>query len=162
LRTAIYPGSFDPVTLGHWDLILRAEKLVDRLIVAVLHNPGKTSAFDLAERVDFLRELTSFHGLLVNYAQKMDAQFIIRGVRAFSDFESEFQMALMNRKLSADLETMFLMPKEEFSMVSSRLVREVGGMGGDISGLVPEILVERISARLRDPLECLSSRLGIG
>ena len=171
MRTAIYPGSFDPVTLGHWDLILRAEKLVDRLIVAVLHNPGKTSAFDLAERVDFLRELTwtrakvevtSFHGLLVNYAQKMDAQFIIRGVRAFSDFESEFQMALMNRKLSADLETMFLMPKEEFSMVSSHLVREVGGMGGDISGLVPEILVERIWARLRDPLECLSSRLGIG
>jgi pantetheine-phosphate adenylyltransferase len=165
MRIAICPGSFDPVTLGHWDLILRAEKLVDRLIVAVLHNPGKTNAFHLAERVDFLRELTwtrakvevtSFQGLLVDYAHRMDAQFIIRGVRAFSDFEHEFQMALMNRKLSADLETMFLMPKEEFSMVSSNLVREVGGMGGDISGLVPEILVERISARLRDPLACLS------
>jgi pantetheine-phosphate adenylyltransferase len=160
LRTAIYPGSFDPVTFGHWDLILRAEKLVDRLIVAVLHNPSKTCTFSVPERVDFLRELTwtrsrvevtSFRGLLVDYARAMDARFIIRGVRAFSDFEYEFQMALMNRKLSPDLETMFLMPKEEFSVVSSRMVRDVGSMGGDISGLVPEILVERISARLRDP-----------
>jgi pantetheine-phosphate adenylyltransferase len=160
LRIAIYPGSFDPVTLGHWDLILRAEKLVDRLIVAVLHNPAKANAFSVAERVDFLRELTwnqamvevtSFDGLLVDYARRMGAHFIIRGVRAFSDFEYEFQMALMNRKLSPELETMFLMPKEEFSVVSSRIVREVGGMGGDISGLVPEHLVERISARLLDP-----------
>ena len=160
MRTAIYPGSFDPVTLGHWDLILRAEKLVDRLVVAVLHSPSKTSTFSVAERMDLLRELTwsrakvevtTFPGLLVDYARSMDAQFIIRGVRAFSDFEYEFQMALMNRKLSPDLETMFLMPKEEFSVVSSRMVREVGSMGGDLSGLVPEIMVERIAARLGDP-----------
>jgi pantetheine-phosphate adenylyltransferase len=162
LRTAIYPGSFDPVTLGHWDLILRAEKLVDRLVVAVLHNPAKTGAFSVAERVDFLRELTqdlpkievaTFHGLLVDFAKQQGAQFIVRGVRAFSDFEYEFQMALMNRKLSADLETVFLMPKEEYSVVSSRIVREVGGMGGDISGLVPERLAARIAAKLKHPEE---------
>ena len=160
MRTAIYPGSFDPVTLGHLDMILRADKLVDRLIVAVLHNSAKNSAFEVAERMDYLREVTrglpkvevtTFHGLLVDYARKMNAQFIIRGVRAFSDFEYEFQMALMNRKLSADLETVFLMPKEEYSVVSSRMVREVASMGGDITGLVPEVLVERIANRLRDP-----------
>ena len=162
MRTAIYPGSFDPVTLGHLDLIIRADKLVDRLIVAVLHNPAKTGAFTVAERMAFLQELTgtlphvevtTFNGLLVDYARKMDAHFIVRGVRAFSDFEYEFQMALMNRKLSADLETVFLMPKEEYSVVSSRIVREVGCMGGDISGLVPEILRERIAARLKTPYQ---------
>jgi len=162
LRIAIYPGSFDPVTLGHWDLIQRAEKLVDRLVVAVLHNPAKTCAFSVAERVDFLRELvadtpsveiTTFHGLLVDFAKQQGAHFIVRGVRAFSDFEYEFQMALMNRKLAPDLETVFLMPKEEYSVVSSRMVREVGAMGGDISGLVPELLVERISSRLKNPAQ---------
>ena len=162
MRVAIYPGSFDPVTLGHLDLIRRAERLVDRLVVAVLHNPAKTCAFSVAERVDFLRELladtphveiTTFHGLLVDYAKQQGAQFIVRGVRAFSDFEYEFQMALMNRKLAPDLETVFLMPKEEYSVVSSRMVREVGGMGGDISGLVPEKLVERIAARLKNPAQ---------
>jgi pantetheine-phosphate adenylyltransferase len=160
VRIAIYPGSFDPPTLGHWDLIQRAEKLVDKLVVAVLHNPAKTHTFTLEERVAFLLEMardnpklevTSFHGLLVDYAAQQDAHFIVRGVRAFSDFEYEFQMALMNRKLSPDLETVFLMPKEEYSVVSSRMVREVGCMGGDISGLVPEILLERIAARLRQP-----------
>ncbi len=157
---AIYPGSFDPVTLGHWDLIQRAEKLVDRLVVAVLHNPAKHPAFSVAERVDFLRELvapydnvevTTFHGLLVDFAREQEAQCIIRGVRAFSDFEYEFQMALMNRKLHPDLETLFLMPKEEFSVLSSRMVREVGMMGGDITGFVPENIRERIAARLRNP-----------
>ena len=162
MRTAIYPGSFDPPTLGHWDLILRGEKLVDKLIVAVLHNPAKTCAFTVAERVAFLQELavdtpnvviTSFHGLLVDYAKQQGAHFIVRGVRAFSDFEYEFQMALMNRKLAPDLETVFLMPKEEYSVVSSRMVREVGAMGGDISGLVPELLLERISSRLKNPAQ---------
>ena len=162
MRTAIYPGSFDPVTLGHWDLIERAEKLVDRLVVAVLHNPAKHCAFSVAERVDFLRELlgdrtsievTTFHGLLVDFAHQENANFIIRGVRAFSDFEYEFQMALMNRKLAPDLETVFLMPKEEYSVVSSRMVREVGAMGGDISGLVPEPLCERIASRLLNPAQ---------
>ena len=158
MRIAIYPGSFDPPTLGHWDLIRRAEKLVDKLVVAVLHNPTKTYTFDLAERVQFLTELTadsphvevtSFNGLLVDFAAQQQAHFIVRGVRAFSDFEYEFQMALMNRKLSPDLETVFLMPKEEYSVVSSRMVREVGCMGGNISDLVPEVLRERIMARLR-------------
>ena len=158
MRIAIYPGSFDPPTLGHWDLIRRAEKLVDKLVVAVLHNPTKTYTFDLAERVQFLKELTagstkvevtSFNGLLVDFAAQQKAHFIVRGVRAFSDFEYEFQMALMNRKLSPDLETVFLMPKEEYSVVSSRMVREVGCMGGNISDLVPEVLRERIMARLK-------------
>ena len=162
MRVAIYPGSFDPVTLGHYDLIQRAERLVDRLVVAVLHNPAKHCAFSVAERVDFLRELlagvphvevTTFHGLLVDYAKQQEARFIVRGVRAFSDFEYEFQMALMNRKLAPDLETVFLMPKEEYSVVSSRMVREVGAMGGDISGLVPEMLVERIASRLKNPAQ---------
>jgi len=161
VRIAIYPGSFDPPTLGHLDLIQRAGKLVDKLVVAVLHNPTKTYTFSLEERVAFLGELaqecprvevTSFNGLLVDFAAQMKAGFIVRGVRAFSDFEYEFQMALMNRKLSPDLETVFLMPKEEYSVVSSRMVREVGCMGGDISGLVPDILRERIAARLKRPL----------
>lgn len=157
---AVYPGTFDPVTMGHWDLIQRADKLVDKLVVAVLHNPSKHPAFSVAERVDFLRELvmplknvevTSFHGLLVDFAHQESARCIIRGVRAFSDFEYEFQMALMNRKLASDLETIFLMPKEEYSVLSSRLVREVGVMGGDLTGLVPEPLQDRIAHRLRNP-----------
>jgi len=157
VRTAIYPGSFDPVTLGHWDIIQRAEKLVDQLVVAVLHNPSKTSAFTVDERVTMLRELvgehpgvtiTSFHGLLVDFAKSQGAQFIVRGVRAFSDFEYEFQMALMNRKLAPELETVFLMPKEKYSAVSSRLVREIGSMGGNLSDLVPDALRGRIAERL--------------
>ena len=157
MRTAIYPGSFDPVTLGHWDLIQRAAKLVDHLVVAVLHNPGKTPAFSVEDRVAMLKELvaplpqvevTAFHGLLVDYAKSRNAQVIVRGVRAFSDFEYEFQMALMNRKLAPDLETVFLMPKEKYSAVSSRFVREIGGMGGNLSELVPESLRARISERL--------------
>jgi len=157
VRTAIYPGSFDPVTLGHWDIIQRAEKLVDHLVVAVLHNPSKQPAFTVDERVEMLRELagnhpgitiTSFHGLLVDFAKSQGAQFIVRGVRAFSDFEYEFQMALMNRKLAPELETIFLMPKENYSAVSSRLVREIGTMGGNLSDLVPDSLRGRIAARL--------------
>lgn len=157
MRKAIYPGSFDPVTLGHWDIIQRAEKLVDHLVVAVLQNPAKTPAFSVEERVAMLRELvgdrpgievTRFHGLLVDFAKSQGAQFIVRGVRAFSDFEYEFQMALMNRKLAPDLETVFLMPKEKYSAVSSRLVREIGSMGGNLAELVPEPLRERIAGRL--------------
>lgn len=157
MRSAIYPGSFDPVTLGHWDLIQRAAKLVDRLVVAVLHNPAKTPAFTVEERVAMLNELTAplpnveittFHGLLVDFAKAQNAQFIVRGVRAFSDFEYEFQMALMNRKLAPELETVFLMPKEKYAAVSSRLVREIGTMGGNLSELVPEALRERVAQRL--------------
>ena len=157
MRSAIYPGSFDPVTLGHWDLIQRAAKLVDRLVVAVLHNPAKTPAFTVEERVAMLKELTAplpnveittFHGLLVDFAKAQNAQFIVRGVRAFSDFEYEFQMALMNRKLAPELETVFLMPKEKYAAVSSRLVREIGTMGGNLSELVPEALRDRVAQRL--------------
>ncbi len=160
---AIYPGSFDPVTMGHWDLIQRAAHLFDHLVVAVLHNPSKHPTFSVAERVDFLRELVapygdkvevaSFHGLLVDFAQKQQAHCIVRGVRAFSDFEYEFQMALTNRKLVPDIETLFLMPKEEYSVLSSRIVREVGTMGGDIRGMVPDGLHDRIKMRLRNPSE---------
>ena len=162
MRIGIYPGSFDPVTLGHWDLIQRAETLVDHLVVGVLHNPVKHPTFSVAERVDFLREMldgrpnveiASFDGLLVDFVRSCHARFIIRGVRAFSDFEYEFQMALMNRKLHPDLETLFLMPKEEFSVLSSRMVREVGTMGGDITGMVPELFRERIAHRLMNPAE---------
>ncbi len=154
---AIYPGSFDPVTVGHRDIIQRAEKLVDHLVVGVLNNPEKKAIFSLEERVEFLKELVAtypnvevmtFHGLLVDFAREQGAQCIVRGVRAFSDFEYEFQMALMNRKLFPELETIFLMPKEEFSAISSRMVRQVGSMGGQIKGLVPETLRERIAARL--------------
>ncbi len=157
MRSAIYPGSFDPVTLGHWDLIQRAAKLVDRLVVAVLHNPAKSPAFSVDDRVAMLKELTaplpqveitSFHGLTVDFAKAQNAQVIVRGVRAFSDFEYEFQMALMNRKLAPELETVFLMPKEKYSAVSSRFVREIGSMGGNLSELVPESLRERIAQRL--------------
>nr|WP_320133583.1 pantetheine-phosphate adenylyltransferase [uncultured Holophaga sp.] len=160
MRKAIYPGSFDPVTMGHLDLIQRAEKLVDQLVVAVLHNPSKKPTFSVAERVDFLREITApypkvevmtFNGLLVDLAKQTNAQCVLRGVRAFSDFEYEFQMALMNRKLYPDLETLFLMPKEEYSIISSRLVREVGSMGGDIGGFVPRELKDRITRRLMNP-----------
>ena len=159
---AIYPGSFDPVTMGHWDLILRAEKLVDHLVVAVLHNPSKRPCFSVAERAGFLQEIladhpkvevVTFNGLLVDLARQTNAQCIVRGVRAFSDFENEFQMALMNRKLHSELETLFLMPKEEYSIISSRLVREVGSMGGNISGFVPEVLKERVTRRLLNPSE---------
>jgi pantetheine-phosphate adenylyltransferase len=154
---AIYPGSFDPVTVGHRDIIQRAEKLVDHLVVGVLKNPEKQAVFSLEERVEFLKELVAsypnvevvpFHGLLVDFARQQGAHSIIRGVRAFSDFEYEFQMALMNRKLFPELETIFLMPKEEFSAISSRMVRQVGTMGGQIKGLVPEALRERIAAGL--------------
>jgi pantetheine-phosphate adenylyltransferase len=132
---------------------------VDHLIIAVLHNNSKQPVFSLTERVDFLSEIsrgcssievTAFNGLLVECARQRGAKFIIRGVRAFSDFEYEFQMALTNRKLAPELETVFLMPKEENSVISSRIVREVGMMGGDISGLVPEVLKDRIAARLRN------------
>jgi len=159
LRIGIYPGTFDPVTLGHWDLIQRAAKLVDRLIVAVLHNPAKHPVFSLDERIELLKDLSgghqgiavdTFHGLLVEYARRQGAQFIVRGVRAFSDFEYEFQMAITNRKLAPDLETVFLMPKEENSVTSGRIVREVGTMGGDLTGLVPEQLKMRIAEKLRN------------
>ena len=146
MRTAIYPGSFDPVTNGHLDVIDRASKLFDRVIIAVAHNEAKTPMFTPDERLGFIREstigvpnleFTHFDGLLVDYARDAGACAIVRGLRAISDFEFEFQMALMNRRLQPSAETIFLMPREEYSYLSSRMVREVARLGGDITPFVP-------------------------
>ena len=145
-HTAIYPGSFDPVTNGHLDLIGRASRLFDRLIVAVAHNDQKRPLFDAGERMSLLVqatrhfpavEVTSFGGLLVDFARQSGAGVVVRGLRAFSDFEFEFQMALMNRRLHPELETCFLTPKEEFTYLSSRLVKEIARLGGEIAAFVP-------------------------
>jgi len=145
-RTAIFPGSFDPLTMGHVDIIERGAALFDRIIVAVLHNVDKRPLFTVEERLEMIRhtfrsaenvEADSFSGLLVEYAQKRGASAIVRGIRAISDFEYEFQMALMNRRL-ATIETVFMMPAEEYSYVSSHLIKQVASLGGDIEGLVPE------------------------
>lgn len=147
--TAIYPGTFDPLTNGHSDLVQRAAKRFDRIIVAVATNPGKTPRFSAEERIKMARvalsdidnvEITGFNQLLVEYAREQHADVIIRGLRAISDFEYEFQLAGMNRKLASDIETMFLMPSEKYAYLSSSLVREVAALGGDISEFVhPEI-----------------------
>ena len=153
MRRAVYPGSFDPVTNGHLDVIERASRLYDEVLVAIAHNETKAGLFSFAERVALLNEavehhpnvrVTQFDGLLVNFARKVEAQVIIRGLRAVSDFEYEFQMALMNRKLDGNVETMFLMPKEEYSYVSSRLVKEIARLGGDIEAFVPDCIVRAL------------------
>ncbi len=152
---AIFPGSFDPMTTGHRDIISRAARLFDRLVVAILVNPEKAPLFSVPERVALLREVLAewptvevdtFGGLLVDYAQRRGAAAVVRGLRALSDFEYEMQMALMNRRLSPRLETVFMMPAETYSYVSSRLVKEVFALGGSITGLVPEV----VEARLRE------------
>jgi len=154
----IYPGSFDPLTNGHLDLIERAAGLFDRLIIAILRNENKTSLFTAGERAAMLSEavghlgnvsVESFDGLLVRFAAEKGARLILRGIRAVSDYEFELQMALMNRKLRPDLETVFMLPGEAYSYVSSRLVKEVYGLGGDVSGLVPPKVVERLRAKGR-------------
>ncbi len=151
MRRAIYPGSFDPVTNGHLDVIDRARKLFDELIVAVAHNDQKQPLFTLAERLELLRatignvdgvQIAPLDGLLVDFAVQQRATAVIRGLRAVSDFEFEFQMALMNRKLEASVETIFLMPKEEYTYLSSRIVKEIGRLGGDIAKFVPPTVVE--------------------
>jgi pantetheine-phosphate adenylyltransferase len=156
--TAIYPGSFDPLTNGHLDLIERGSKIFDRLIVAILRNTEKTPLFSLAERRDMMLAMTgdwknvsvdTFEGLMVDYAVKVKATAVLRGIRAISDYEYELQMALMNRKLAPHLETVFMMPAETYSYLSSRLVREIAQLGGTIRGLVPEL----VEHRLRDKLE---------
>ncbi len=155
---AIYPGSFDPVTNGHLDLIERAAKIYDHLVVAVLRNSEKDSLFTAAERVEMLREsvrtlghveVEGFDGLLVDYARRRRAQVILRGIRAVSDYEYELQMALMNRKLEPAMETVFMLPAETYSYLSSRLVKEVHRHGGDISHLVPAVVIERLRAKVR-------------
>jgi len=154
-RVAVYPGSFDPPTNGHVDIIERGAKLFDRIVVAVLTNADKKALFDTVERVSMLREIFSGHpnvevdtfgGLLIEYARRRRANVIVRGLRAVSDFEYEMQMALMNRHLSADIETVFMMPAEQYTYVSSRLVKEVAALGGSITGLVPPV----VESRLRD------------
>ena len=155
-HTIIYPGSFDPPTNGHLDLIERAAALFDEVIVTVLSHDRKDPLFTVAERVEMLRTATanianvqaeSFEGLLVDYARRKDARLILRGIRAVSDYEYELQMALMNRKLSPTLETVFMLPAEAYSYVSSRLVKEVWGLGGDIHELVPEIVEQRLAQK---------------
>src|SRR5688572_2049855 len=145
MKRAIYPGSFDPVTFGHLDVIQRALKLFDEVIVAVAFNDQKQGLFTVDERVALLERATSemanvrvaqFSGLLVNFAREQEAVALIRGLRAVSDFEFEFQMALMNRKLEKSIETLFLMPKEEYTYLSSRIVKEIAGLGGNVESFV--------------------------
>ncbi|HLZ49401.1 MAG TPA: pantetheine-phosphate adenylyltransferase [Candidatus Acidoferrum sp.] len=154
---AIYPGSFDPVTNGHLDLIERGEKMFDLLIVAVLRNAEKQPLFSVQERVEMLREVSKqwtavevdvFDGLLVDYARKRGAGVILRGIRAVSDYEYELQMALMNRKLEPRLETVFMLPGLSYSYLSSKLVREIAQLGASLNGLVPPIVEERLKAKV--------------
>ena len=156
LRRAIYPGSFDPVTNGHLDVIERARKLFDEVIVAVAHNDEKEPLFSLRERLDLLEEtagrignvrIAQFDGLLVEFAATQQAQAVIRGLRAVSDFEFEFQMALMNRKLEDSVETIFLMPKEEYTYLSSRIIKEIARLGGDISSFVPALVAKALTRK---------------
>jgi pantetheine-phosphate adenylyltransferase len=153
---AVYPGSFDPLTNGHLDLIERSLRIFDELIVAVVTNPAKMALFTEPERVEMIREATRglrhieimvFEGLLVDFVTKVGARSIIRGLRAVSDFEYEFQMALMNRKLREEVETVFLMPHEAYSYISSRLIKEVAGYGGTVTGLVPPGVEKRLAAK---------------
>ncbi len=146
MRTVIYPGSFDPLTNGHLDVIQRATKLFDRVIVAVAKNESKNPLFTLEERLELVEravkhlpnvEADCFDGLLVDYVQRQSAQAIIRGLRAVSDFEFEFQLALMNRKLNENVETIFMMPKDTYVFLSSRIVKEIARLGGDVSSFVP-------------------------
>jgi pantetheine-phosphate adenylyltransferase len=156
MRRAIYPGSFDPVTNGHLDVIERARKLFDEVVVAVAHNDEKQPLFSLEERLELLREtagridhvrIAEFKGLLVDFAKAEKAGAVIRGLRAVSDFEFEFQMALMNRKLEAGVETIFLMPKEEYTYLSSRIVKEIARLGGDVSSFVPARVAKALSRK---------------
>jgi pantetheine-phosphate adenylyltransferase len=156
MKRAIYPGSFDPITNGHLDVIERARKLFDEVTVAVAHNDEKQPLFSLQERLDLLQEtigqidnvrIAQFDGLLVEFAVEQEASAVIRGLRAVSDFEFEFQMALMNRKLDGNVETIFLMPKEEYTYLSSRLVKEIARLGGDVSKFVPGVIAKALQQK---------------
>ncbi len=158
MRTVIYPGSFDPLTNGHLDLIQRATKLFDKVIVTVAENENKKPLFSRAERVELVRgcvqhlpnvEVDVLDGLLVNYAEKRSAQAIVRGLRAVSDFEFEFQLALMNRKLNERVETIFMMPKDAYTFLSSRIVKEIARLDGDISSFVPPAVQKALLERLQ-------------
>jgi pantetheine-phosphate adenylyltransferase len=155
-QIAIYPGSFDPLTNGHVDIISRGARLFDRIVVAILRNIEKAPLFSVDERMTMVREVfagtpnvhvDAFEGLLVDYARRQGASVIVRGLRAVSDFEYEMQMALMNRRLHADVEIVFMMPAEAYTYVSSRLVKEVFSLGGTVTGLVPALVEARMRAR---------------
>lgn len=158
MRTAIYPGSFDPLTNGHLDVLQRASKLFDRVIVAIALNESKNPLFTLDERLALMKPAIAkmknvkadiFEGLLVEYAAQQKAQAIVRGLRAISDFEFEFQMALMNRKLDQKIETIFMMPKETYTFISSRIVKEIARLGGDVSSFVPPHVVVALKKKLK-------------
>ncbi len=153
---AIYPGSFDPVTNGHLDLIARGARIFDHLVVGILRNSSKDPLFSVAERVEMLKEelagydhvsVATFDGLLVDFAREQQAHAVLRGIRAISDYEYELQMAHMNRRLAPGLETIFLMPDAKYSYVSSRLVKEVFRLGGSVQGLVPQRVIDRLAAK---------------
>ena len=157
MRRAIYPGSFDPVTNGHLDVIERARKLFDEVIVAVAHNDEKQPFFTLDERLDLLQQtvgkidsvrIAHFDGLLVDFAAKQEAVAVVRGLRAVSDFEFEFQMALMNQRLAPKVDTVFMMPAEQYTYISSRLIKEVFSLGGRVHGLVPDLVEQRLRQKV--------------
>ncbi|HEY7838759.1 MAG TPA: pantetheine-phosphate adenylyltransferase [Terriglobales bacterium] len=165
--TALYPGSFDPPTLGHLDLIERGRRIFPRLIVAVLRNSEKEPLFTVAERCAMLRECTSgwegvevaeFSGLLVDFAARVGAGALLRGIRAISDYEYEFQMAWMNRRMAPELETVFMMPGEDYAYLSSRLVKQVAAGGRPVTGMVPETVERRLQAKLREILTTPKTR----
>jgi pantetheine-phosphate adenylyltransferase len=157
-KIAIYPGSFDPITNGHVDIIERSLKIFDKIIIGVLENPEKEHFFSIEERVNIIKEIFKnreeievepFRGLLVDFVKRKNAKVVIRGLRAISDFEYEFQMALMNRKLNPEIETFFMMPSIEYSFLSSRLVKEVFSLGGCIKNLVPPVVEEQLRKKLK-------------
>jgi pantetheine-phosphate adenylyltransferase len=157
MRVAVYPGSFDPLTNGHLDIIRRSVRLFDRLLVSVLENEGKSPLFSVAERMELIQrcvhnmpavEVHSFSGLLVDFMKRKGANVVVRGIRAVSDYEYELQMALMNRKLAPNVETVFMMPADSYSYVSSRLVKEVARLGGSVHGLVPAEVEDRLLQKI--------------
>lgn len=157
-KIAVYPGTFDPVTYGHIDLIKRASRIFDKLIVAVAHNKPKRALFSVRQRVDMLSDVVrdmnnvvidDFDGLVVEYVKKQGSSVMIRGLRMLSDFEYEFQMALTNRKLAGDIETIFMMPHEEYSYISSRLIKEAGALGADLSKFIPKACIAALESKLK-------------
>ena len=159
MRTILYPGSFDPVTNGHLDVAFRAARIFDRVVIAVASNSEKKPLFTFEERMELLRhacrehkniEISSFQGLLVDAVEEFNASAVIRGLRAVSDFEYEFQMALMNRTLNPHCETVFMMPSPEYSFVSSRMIKEIAARGGDISAFVPEFVANAIRSKKKE------------